>query len=65
MRAEENRLRQTLVGPHRDNLELRIDEMLAAQFGSEGQQRSAALALKITQGYIFQREGSVTAAFVG
>jgi recombinational DNA repair ATPase RecF len=39
--------------------------MVAAQFGSEGQQRSAALALKITQAYIFQREDSVAAAFVG
>jgi hypothetical protein len=57
-RAEENRLRQTLIGPHRDDLELRIDAMTAAQFGSEGQQRSAALALKIAQADIFQREGS-------
>jgi len=46
---EAARLRQTIVGPHRDDLDLRVDEMLAAQFASEGQQRTIALALKIAQ----------------
>jgi DNA replication and repair protein RecF len=52
---EETRLRQTLIGPHRDELELRFDGIPAAQFGSEGQQRSAALALKIAQARAFQQ----------
>jgi DNA replication and repair protein RecF len=47
--TESIRLRQTIVGPHRDDLELRIDDQPAAQFASEGQQRTIALAMKIAQ----------------
>lgn len=47
--SESIRLRQTIVGPHRDDLELRIDDLPAAQFASEGQQRTIALAMKIAQ----------------
>jgi DNA replication and repair protein RecF len=47
--SESIRLRQTVVGPHRDDLELRIDDLPAAQFASEGQQRTIALAMKIAQ----------------
>lgn len=46
---EENRLRQTVVGPHRDDLLLLLEEKPVATFGSEGQQRTAALALKLAQ----------------
>lgn len=53
-RAEESRLRQTIVGPHRDDLALSLDEMTAAHFASEGQQRSIALALKIAQAAAFK-----------
>ena len=52
-RAAETRLRQTVVGPHRDDLELLIDGRAATQFASEGQQRTLALALKIAQAQIF------------
>lgn len=51
--AQELRLRQTLVGPHRDDLTLLVDEMPAAQYASEGQQRTVALALKIAQARVF------------
>jgi DNA replication and repair protein RecF len=51
---EEARLRQTVIGPHRDDLELFVDEMPAAQFASEGQQRSVALALKLAQAGVFK-----------
>src|SRR5256714_3937621 len=40
-------LRQTIVGPHRDDLELLVDDLPAAQFASEGQQRTIVLAMKI------------------
>ncbi len=53
-RAEEARLRQTIVGPHRDDLELFVDDMPAAQTASEGQQRGIALALKIAQANVFR-----------
>lgn len=48
-RAQEARLRQTVVGPHRDDITLLVDGMSAAQYASEGQQRTIALALKIAQ----------------
>src|SRR6266550_717016 len=47
--SESIRLRQTIVGPHRDDLELRVDDLPAAQFASEGQQRTIALAMRIAQ----------------
>lgn len=48
-REEETRLRQTVVGPHRDDLILRLGGRLASVYGSEGQQRTLALALKLAQ----------------
>jgi DNA replication and repair protein RecF len=54
--AQEQRLRQTVVGPHRDDIALLVSEMPAAQFASEGQQRTVALALKIAQARVFAAE---------
>ena len=45
----ERTLRTTLVGPHRDDLDFLLNEASAAQFGSEGQKRTLATALKMTQ----------------
>jgi DNA replication and repair protein RecF len=45
----ERRYRATLVGPHRDDLHLTLNSRSAAQYGSEGQKRSLALALKMAQ----------------
>lgn len=39
----------TTVGPHRDNMEVSIAGISARSFGSQGQQRSCALALKLAQ----------------
>ena len=55
-REEEARLRQTVVGPHRDDLDLFVDGMSAQIFASEGQQRGFALALKIGQAQRFARK---------
>lgn len=46
-RAEDIRLGSTSVGPHRDDLLIDINAMSAKNFGSQGQQRSAVLALKL------------------
>ena len=46
---EEIRLRQTVRGPHRDDLEIQLNQLKASAFASEGQQRGIALALKIAQ----------------
>jgi DNA replication and repair protein RecF len=48
-RDRERAARMTLVGPHRDDLRLLIDDRAAAEFGSEGQKRTAAIALKMAQ----------------
>ena len=48
-RARERAFRSTIVGPHRDELQLRLDGKSAAKFASEGQKRSIAIALKLTQ----------------
>lgn len=48
-RARERSLRQTLVGPHRDDLALTLNTQPAAQFASEGQKRTLAIALKMAQ----------------
>jgi DNA replication and repair protein RecF len=55
-RADEARLRATTVGPHRDDLRLQVEERPAAQFASEGQQRTTALALKLAQAKIFREQ---------
>ena len=48
-RGRERTYRSTLVGPHRDDLQLLLNEKSAAQFGSEGQKRTLAIALKMAQ----------------
>ncbi len=45
----ETRRRTTLVGPHRDDLRLLVDGKPLAAFGSQGQQRTAVLALKVAE----------------
>ncbi|MBD6616862.1 DNA replication/repair protein RecF [Komarekiella sp. 'clone 1'] len=39
----------TLVGPHRDEVELTINQTPARQYGSQGQQRTLVLALKLAE----------------
>ncbi len=45
----ERALRATVVGPHRDDLQLHLNDRPTAQFASEGQKRSLAIALKMAQ----------------
>jgi DNA replication and repair protein RecF len=47
--AEEVTRGTTLVGPHRDDLELLIGSEGARAFGSQGQKRTVALALKLAE----------------
>jgi DNA replication and repair protein RecF len=49
VRAVELRRGLTLVGPHRDDLALELDGVDARAFGSRGQQRLLALALRIAE----------------
>ena len=52
----ERRQGKTVVGPHRDDVELLLNGLSASDFGSEGQQRTLALALKLGQGQLLERE---------
>jgi DNA replication and repair protein RecF len=56
--AEAERARKTsLAGPHRDDIGLSLDGASLAAYGSQGQQRTAVLALKIAE-YAVMRERS-------
>ena len=46
-RQEEFARKQTCVGPHRDDIEFKINGMDAVKFASQGQQRTLVLALKL------------------
>lgn len=52
---EETRRRVTFLGPHRDDFTVTINQLPAARFGSEGQQRTIALALKLAQAGVLTR----------
>ncbi len=47
--GQEIRRGVTLVGPQRDDLDLRVNDINIRKFGSQGQQRTTALALKIAE----------------
>jgi DNA replication and repair protein RecF len=46
-RAEDVRRQATLVGPHRDELEIVLDDLSARFHASQGEQRTLALALRL------------------
>ena len=59
-RQREAAYRSTLIGPHRDDLQLLLNDRSAAQFGSEGQKRTLAIALKLAQAeYLTGLHGSL------
>ncbi|MGF1569478.1 MAG: DNA replication/repair protein RecF [Nodosilinea sp.] len=45
----EQHQRTTLVGPHRDDIEFAINHTPSRQYGSQGQQRTLVLALKLAE----------------
>jgi DNA replication and repair protein RecF len=45
----EQHQRTTLVGPHRDDIEFAINDTPSRQYGSQGQQRTLVLALKLAE----------------
>lgn len=54
-RKEDVILKTTTVGPHRDDLNILINNVSARSFGSQGQQRSCALALKLGESEIIKK----------
>jgi len=58
-RARDLALRTTLAGPHRDDFALKVAGQAAKDFGSEGQQRSLVLALRLAQAAWFHAKSGV------
>ena len=48
-RENDLRFKSTTIGPHRDDLGFYIDGINVRKFGSQGQQRTAALSLKLAE----------------
>lgn len=46
----------TVAGSHRDDLELNLNDRPAGVFGSEGQQRSLSVALKVAQALVLREQ---------
>jgi DNA replication and repair protein RecF len=63
-RQRETATRQACIGPHRDDLSLRHHGMPAADYASEGQQRTIALALKLAQGDLLQQRTGKTPMYL-
>lgn len=49
-------LRYTTTGPHRDDFKIYINDIDVRAFGSQGQQRTATLSLKLSELEIFREE---------
>ena len=48
-RAQDMKQRMTLTGPHRDDISFYVNNIDIRRFGSQGQQRTAALSLKLAE----------------
>jgi DNA replication and repair protein RecF len=58
-RARDQQFRTTVAGPHRDDFHFVLNERPARDFGSEGQQRSLVLALRLAQVGFFRARARV------
>ena len=57
VRESEHARKTSVAGPHRDDVGLSLDGVPLAAYGSQGQQRTAVLALKVAE-YSVMRERS-------
>lgn len=55
-RSEDIYHRATTVGPHRDDLDITLNGISARKYGSQGQQRSCVLSLKLAEAEILQQK---------
>lgn len=55
-RNEDMQTLSTSVGPHRDDIDICINGISARKFGSQGQQRSAVLALKLAEANVLKEK---------
>lgn len=52
----EIKIKSTLLGPHKDDIEFYIDSKVVKNYGSQGQQRMAVLATKLSEIEIFKAQ---------
>ncbi len=57
-RSEDYSSGYTNIGPHRDDMDIKINGISAKTFGSQGQQRSAVLSLKLAQAQLLFEKNS-------
>ena len=55
-REKDMRMKLTSVGPHRDDLCVKANGIDIRKYGSQGQQRTAALSLKLSEIYIVKQK---------
>lgn len=55
-RKKDQKIRTTSKGPHKDDICLKIGDMDIRSFGSQGQQRTAALSLKLSEIRLIKNE---------
>ena len=48
-RDRDTHMKSTTVGPHRDDFAIRINDIDIRRFGSQGQQRTSALSIKLSE----------------
>lgn len=64
LQHEEIRRRESLVGPHRDDFRIFLGERDLGTFGSQGENRSAVIALKLAQLKMFAQKYKKTPLFL-
>ncbi len=53
--SRDMKMRTTTSGPHRDDLCIKVNEIDIRRYGSQGQQRTAALSLKLAEIYLVKK----------
>jgi DNA replication and repair protein RecF len=59
-RANDLRLKTTTTGPHRDDIKIFVNDLDIRSFGSQGQQRTVALSMKLAELELFRAETGET-----
>lgn len=54
-RDRDIRFKMTSIGPHRDDLCVKVNDIDIRKYGSQGQQRTAALSLKLSEIYMVKK----------
>ncbi len=62
-RAKELHIGSTLLGPHRDDLEILVNKLPASSYASQGQLRSAVAALRLAQWKNLAKEHHISPLF--